>query len=204
MSHDSQLRKFLKIINGSVKMFVNLVKEMGRIGKIENEMSAMEAVDVNQLIDDLVLSIENRILSTGTLIIKDICIPQIYFSKKNLRSILYNLISNAIKFKSGGHPPEITISTRAEHGYVLLIVKDNGIGIPENEFENIFKMYGRLHKNVEGQGMGLYLIRKIVNASGGKVMVQSKPGRGSIFTIYFKLEAEGLQDMPSDMFLIAK
>ena len=68
----------------------------------------------------------------------------------------------------------------------MLTIKDNGIGIPENEFENIFKMYGRLHKNVEGQGIGLYLIKKIVNSSGGRVILKSEPGTGSVFTIYFK------------------
>ena len=188
LSDDPQLHKFLEIINGSIKMFGELVKEMATIGKIENEMSVMEPVDLDQLIDDLKLSIENRIHSTGTVITKDIGVTQIYFSKKNLRSILYNLISNAIKFKSPDRDPVIKISTKAEQGYAVLTVKDNGIGIPENEFENIFKMYGRLHKNVEGQGIGLYLIKKIVNAAGGKVIVESEPGKGSIFTIYFKAE----------------
>lgn len=188
LSDDPQLHKFLEIINGSIKMFGELVKEMATIGKIENEMTVMELVDLDQLIDDLTLSIGNRIYSTGTLITKDIGVAQIYFSKKNLRSILYNLISNAIKFKSPDRDPEIKISTKAEQGYVVLTIKDNGIGIPENEFENIFKMYGRLHKNVEGQGIGLYLIKKIVNAAGGKVIVESKPGKGSIFAIYFKTD----------------
>src|SRR4029077_17598195 len=111
-----------------------------------------------------------------------------YFSKKNLRSIMYNLITNAIKFKSPDRDPVLTISTKPEQDYVVMTVKDNGIGIPENEFENIFKMYGRLHKNVEGQGIGLYLIKKIVDASGGKVIVKSELGKGSNFTIYFKTE----------------
>ena len=196
ISDDPQLHKFLEIINGSIKMFGELVKEMATIGKIENEMSVMELVDLDQLIDDLTLSIENRIYSTGTLITKDIGVTQIYFSKKNLRSILYNLITNAIKFKSPDRDPEITISTKAEQGYAVLTVKDNGIGIPENEFENIFKMYGRLHKNVEGQGIGLYLIKKIVDASGGNVIVKSEPGKGSTFNIYFKTEKVTVQSIP--------
>ena len=140
ISADPQLHQFLEIINGSIKMFGELVKEMATIGKIENEMSVMELVDLDQLIDDLTLSIENRIYSTGTLITKDISVTQIYFSKKNLRSILYNLISNAIKFKNPDLDPEITISTKAEQGFVVLTVKDNGIGIPENEFENIYEI----------------------------------------------------------------
>ena len=197
VSDDPQLHQFLGIINTSIKMFRGLVTELATIGKIESEMQLMEPVDLNVLIDDLTVSIENRIDSTGALITKDIKVAQIHFSKKNLRSILYNLITNAIKFKSPDRDPVITISTKAEQGYAVLTVKDNGIGIPENEFENIFKMYGRLHKNVEGQGIGLYLIKKIVDAAGGKVTVKSEPGKGSIFTIYFKAE-KATQSLPSE------
>jgi two-component system, chemotaxis family, CheB/CheR fusion protein len=53
------------------------------------------------------------------------------------------------------------------------------------EFEKIFSMYGRLNENIDGQGIGLYLIRKIINASGGKIVVESEPGKGSTFTVYF-------------------
>src|SRR5664279_534419 len=90
LSDNPQLHKFLEIINASIKMFGELVREMATIGKIESEMSVMELVDLHQLIDDLKLSIENRIHSTGTEITKDIGVTQIYFSKKNLRSIIYN------------------------------------------------------------------------------------------------------------------
>ena len=58
----------------------------------------------------------------------------------------------------------------------------------EGEFETIFSMYGRLNDDIEGQGIGLYLVRKIINAAGGKILVESQPGNGSTFTAYF---AEG-------------
>lgn len=186
ITHDPQLHKFLEIINGSVKMFRGLLTELATIGKIENEMSVMEAVALNPLVDDLKLSIENRIQATNTVIKKEFRVPEIYFSKKNLRSVLYNLITNAIKFKSPDRDPVITVRTKEEAGFVVLTVTDNGIGIPKKEFENIFSMYGRLYNDVEGQGMGLYLIKKIVDAAGGYIDVESELDIGSIFTIYFK------------------
>ena len=57
-----------------------------------------------------------------------------------------------------------------------------------DEFEKIFSMYGRLNENIEGQGIGLYLIRKIINAAGGKILLESEPGKGSTFKVYFKEE----------------
>lgn len=136
------------------------------------------------MIDDIELSIADRIKSSDTTIIKEGATP-IYFSKRNLRSILYNLITNAIKFRSPYRPSEITISTKATQGYSVLTVTDNGIGIPENKFEDIFNIYGRVYTNIEGQGIGLYLIRKIINAAGGKIIVESVPGKGSTFTVFF-------------------
>jgi signal transduction histidine kinase len=152
-------------------------------------MSAKEAIDLQELIEDIEASIENRIISSGTTIRKDVGNAKIYFSKKNLRSIIYNLISNAIKFSNPDHPCEIRISAKAEKGYLVLKVKDNGIGMHPDEFEKIFSMYGRLNDTIQGQGIGLYLIRKIINAAGGKILVESEPGKGSTFTVYFAEEA---------------
>ncbi len=108
------------------------------------------------------------------------------FSIKNCRSILYNLINNAIKFKSPDRPPEIVITTKELPEYILLSVKDNGIGIPKSKIAGIFKMYKRLNTEVEGQGLGLFLINKIIDASGGKVEVESEPGEGTEFKLFIR------------------
>jgi signal transduction histidine kinase len=137
------------------------------------------------LIEDIEASIENRIISSGTTIRKDVGNTKIYFSKKNLRSIIYNLITNGIKFSNPDRPSEIWISAKSEKGYSVLTVKDNGIGMRSGDIEKIFSMYSRLNENIEGHGIGLYLARKIINAAGGKIEVESEPGKGSTFTVYF-------------------
>ncbi|MNY54049.1 Phytochrome-like protein cph1 [compost metagenome] len=110
---------------------------------------------------------------------------QAFFSKKNIRSILFNLISNGIKFR-GELSPVIHIHTSMEDNHVVLTVQDNGRGIHKEGLDRIFDMYGRLHQDVEGRGIGLYLAKKIVNAAGGDINVKSEPGKGSKFTIRFK------------------
>ena len=176
---------YIIFIGSSFKNFRKLVAELGTIGKIESEMAAMEPVKLDDLIEDIEASIEKRIVGSGTKIKKDLGDTEIYFSKKNLRSIIYNLITNAIKFRNPDSDSEISISAVSENGYSVLTVKDNGIGIPRSEFEKIFSMYGRLNSDIEGQGIGLYLIRKIVNSAGGKIGVESEPGKGTTFTVYF-------------------
>jgi two-component system, chemotaxis family, CheB/CheR fusion protein len=185
LNDDPKLRNVMRIIHASFVKFRKLVEELGTIGKVESGMSVKEAIDVGELIDEIEASIENRIKISGTTIKKDVGATKIYFSKKNLRSIIYNLITNAIKFRNPDHNPKIFISAGYEKGFSLLTVKDNGMGMHPGEFEKIFSMYGRLNENIDGQGIGLYLIRKIINASGGKIVVESEPGKGSTFTVYF-------------------
>jgi len=188
ISDDPKLQQVMKIIHDSFIRFRKLVAELGTIGKIESSMSSMEPINLKELIEDIESSIESRIIMSGTTIRKNVGDTQIYFSKKNLRSIVYNLITNALKFRNPDRASEVSISARSEKGYSVLTVKDNGMGMHPDEFEKIFSMYGRLNENIEGQGIGLYLIRKIINAAGGKILLESEPGKGSTFKVYFKEE----------------
>jgi two-component system CheB/CheR fusion protein len=180
-----ELNKILNIINNSIKKFRSLVTDMASIGKIENEV--MEMVDLDEIIDNVEWSLGDKINRTGTVINRDFEINQLFFSKKNLRSILYNLISNAIKFK-GAKPPVINIHSTKEGDNIILSVKDNGIGLSKADLNKVFDLYGRLHHDIEGQGIGLYLAKKIVDASGGNITVESGDGKGAKFNIYFKTE----------------
>ncbi|MEO5968144.1 MAG: chemotaxis protein CheB [Ferruginibacter sp.] len=182
-----ELNKILNIINNSIKKFRSLVTDMASIGNLENEK--LELVDLDEIIDNVEWSLDDKIKQTGTLINREFETSMILFSKKNLRSIMYNLISNAIKFK-GDNPPVINIYTEKEGENVILSVKDNGIGLSKKDLSTVFNLYGRLHHDIEGQGIGLYLAKKIINASGGNINVESNIGEGSKFNIHFKMEPE--------------
>lgn len=99
---------------------------------------------------------------------------------------MLNLITNAIKFRAADRPPEIRITTEKKDEFIVLTIADNGIGINKEDIDHVFKKYKRASEATEGTGIGLYLIRKIVNASGGKVEVECMPGHGCVFSIYFK------------------
>ncbi|MBC7745694.1 MAG: PAS domain-containing protein [Flavobacterium sp.] len=182
---DAKLSDILKIINTSIKKFRVLVTDIAVIAKVENDMISTEMVDVDEIIDNIEWSLENKITESQSSIKRKLEVKQILFSKKNLRSILYNLVSNAIKFRRE-EAPVIEIHTWSEGEHIVLSVSDNGTGIPDGSIEQIFSVYGRLNRDVEGQGVGLYLAKKMVNAAGGNIIVESEPGLGTNFKIYLK------------------
>ena len=184
---DPELNKFLSIINTSVKKFRALITEIATIAKVENDMITMEMVNVEEIINNIEWSLDDKIKNSGAVINTNLQVKSILFSKKNLRSILYNLISNSIKFRRDVSPI-INIATIKDKENMILTIEDNGIGIDKADIEKIFDIYGRLHKEVEGQGIGLYLAKKIVDAASGNIIVESEPGKGSKFSIFLKTE----------------
>jgi signal transduction histidine kinase len=180
-----KLIEFLNLINVSIRKYRELITDIAKIARIEGDMMVMEMVNVDNILNNIEWSLEDKIKESGATILRDLEVESILFSKKNLRSIIYNLVSNAIKFK-GEEKPLIYVKTMVNDDFTALSVQDNGIGIPKKSINKIFEMYGRLNQKAEGQGIGLYLTQKIVNAANGKLEVESEPGKGSKFTIYFK------------------
>ncbi|MCF0064429.1 PAS domain-containing protein [Dyadobacter chenwenxiniae] len=180
---DPEIKEVLPIINGSVKKFRALISEIAVVAKIENNALETEPVDIDELLDNIEWSLDERVKSSGAVIKRDVQVKQVIFSKKNLRSILYNLIANGIKYRSERRPL-ITVRIWAEGNQTVLSVEDNGLGMEKRHLDAIFEKYTRLNAGGDGYGIGLYLASKIVNAAGGRIAVESEPGVGSKFVIY--------------------
>ena len=113
-------------------------------------------------------------------------LPEIRYNEVYLKSILHNLVSNAMKYNKAGEPPKIHISSEVSEGKRILIVEDQGVGIDLTESgEHIFKMYSQLGSNPEesSRGMGLFIIKNQVEMSGGSIHVESEPGKGARFVV---------------------
>ncbi len=130
-------------------------------------------------------SIQDSLVKAGARIVLNFPVPVVPFSKKNLRSVLLNLLSNAVKYRSPDRTLEVTLSTEQTDGFVVLSVRDNGLGMGENKHE-IFSKFKRIHHHVEGSGIGLYLIKRMITSAGGDIEVESELGKGSVFKVYFK------------------
>lgn len=184
---DSKIETILNLIKRSIEKFKETIVDLTEISKIQSELGEdIKTVSVKELIDEVSFLILESIESTGTKIETDLKCPAIHFSRKNLKSIFYNLITNSIKYRSSDRVPLIQITSELEYPYVLISVKDNGLGFDHHKKERIFEMFKRLHNHVEGTGIGLYIVKKIVENTGGKIEVESKIDEGTTFKIYLK------------------
>jgi two-component system CheB/CheR fusion protein len=176
------------MIKTSITNFKAIIKDLSKVGTIESEkLEENQTENFVDVFNDIKETISEKIRLTNSTFKTNFLCKEIHFPKKNLRSIILNLVTNAIKFCPDDRYPEIMIKTEKSDNFILLTVKDNGIGINQDKIEHIFGMYQRMNEDIEGSGIGLYLIRKIVDASGGKIEVESELGKGSDFKVFFKI-----------------
>lgn len=111
----------------------------------------------------------------------------VYFSNTHLKSMLENMLNNAIMYKSPERPLEILVTSFKTKNFDCISITDNGIGIDlEEHLPHVFGLFKRAVDDQKGSGLALYLIRKILEKTGGKIEVESELGKGSTFTLYFK------------------
>jgi two-component system, chemotaxis family, CheB/CheR fusion protein len=190
-SDDSDEKNIITdMLNQSVIRLRETVEELADITRIERETENADRVNISELLEEVKLSIRDLLHQSKAKISMKLGECEIKFSKKNLRSILLNLLSNAVKYRSLDRELEIEVKCHKEEDFIHLSVEDNGLGIEKDKVNKIFSKFSRAHEgeaNVEGTGIGLYLVKKIINNAGGKIEVKSKRGKGSCFDVYFRI-----------------
>lgn len=184
---NKEIKEYLDMMEESARSLKDLITELADIAKIGSDASDQAgSVNIEQILEDVKLTLKDQIYQSHAKIKTHILVPEIQFSKKNLRSILYNLLNNAIKFSRPDTTPQIFIKTEEAGQYTLLSVGDNGVGIEPEKQEEIFSKYTRLKTQIEGTGIGLFIINKMVANQGGKIEVESEIGSGTTFILYLK------------------
>ncbi|MBX0332413.1 hybrid sensor histidine kinase/response regulator [Pontibacter sp. HSC-14F20] len=185
--HD-ELNIIMAMIQDAISRFKHTLMDLTEVAKLQHQdETAAESVRFEELIDDITLNIQDLIFKYDATIDTDFsAAPDMIFSRKNLRSIVYNLVSNAIKYSSPDRKPVIAVNTYREGAFTVFCVKDNGLGLRSEDREKVFDMFKRLHAHVEGTGVGLAIVKRIVENSDGKIECDSEQGKGSEFRVYLK------------------
>ncbi|HEY0669902.1 MAG TPA: ATP-binding protein [Sphingobacteriaceae bacterium] len=183
---DDKARLYIHFaVDGAIRMrkIILDLLEYSRVGRNNHDI---ELVDMNELVSEVVLFSRTTILEKEAKVIWQ-NLPQVYAARTPLQQVLQNLIGNSLKYQANGVKPVITIEGAETANSWQFSVTDNGIGIDPQFFGKIFTAFQRLHNNNEysGTGIGLAICKKIIENHGGKIWVQSVPGKNTTF--YFTI-----------------
>jgi len=177
--------KDLDFITDAVKRMQALIQDLLVLSRAGRAAQKKEKVSLRECADLALEALAMRVKETGAQVVCD-KLPDVWGDSTLLTQLYQNLIGNALKF-SGGQPPIIQLTFEERDGTQVFGVKDNGIGIEPKYAREIFKPFRRLHGRAEyeGSGVGLAICKKIVERHGGKIWVESEPGKGSHFRFTF-------------------
>jgi len=169
----TQMRKTIHALNEIIAFRKTL--------KIEREK-----INLAEALEEVKLRIYDMIVSSGALITANFSeCPFVNYPAIHLKSIFQNLLTNAIKYKQEGRVPVIDIKTTKQENFVVLEVRDRGLGIDMGRYKDkLFGLFQRFHTHTEGMGIGLHVIHSIVESYGGKILIESEVDRGTTFKIY--------------------
>ncbi|WP_139925610.1 PAS domain-containing protein [Hymenobacter sp. DG01] len=183
-----QVAPLLTMMKESVERFQRTINHLSDVTKLQKEYGEPTSlVALPPVVTDVLLDLQRLVEQVGAQVEVDVAeCPSVLFSAKNLRSVVYNLLSNALKYHHPGRVPRIRVSCRQESGFTVLVIEDNGLGLEASKQAQLFTMFRRFHTHVEGSGIGLYMVKRSVENAGGRVTVQSEPDQGSVFSVYFR------------------
>ncbi|MBS1601094.1 MAG: HAMP domain-containing histidine kinase, partial [Bacteroidetes bacterium] len=182
---DEQIRQ-VKMISTAAGNLLETLTELNDVVSIhDNGLEHRESLDLRNEIERVLTILSPSIQESGASI--DLQVAEgtaVRFNPAYLESVFINLLSNAIKYRHPGRPPEIRITVAQTVELVIVRVTDNGVGIDMTlHGHKLFGMYKTFHGNKDARGMGLFLVKNQVEAMGGKIFAESRPGEGTSFTL---------------------
>ncbi len=180
---DDRGREYVDRALTGVRDMARLIDDLLAYSRAARADTPLEPVELDRAWDAAVAQLDAAIADTGATVTRD-PLPVVAGDHGQMVQVLANLVGNAIKYRSPA-PPEVHASA-TRHGAVWeVVVRDNGVGIDPADHERIFAMFRRLpgHASVEGTGVGLAIVKKLVERAGGSIRVESELGRGSRFVL---------------------
>jgi light-regulated signal transduction histidine kinase (bacteriophytochrome) len=185
-SHPAAETSIRFVVNAAQRMGT-LISELLRYAHLTHVDFEVQNIDCEPLLGRVVSNLDAAIRETGARITHD-PLPVVKADPR-IEEVFQNLISNALKYKRDNVTPDVHISAREDGGWWTISVGDNGIGIGAEYIGTIFAVFTRLHgQKIPGTGLGLALSKKVIEAHGGRIWVESEEGAGSTF--YFTLPAK--------------
>ncbi len=180
-------KAYLENLKQTTTRLDNTLEDLMSILSInENFEDGIKKVSIKTIVEEIIMDLSPIIESSKSRIIIELDkLNHIQSSPAMLKSIMQNLLTNALKYSHKDRTPEIKIISEIRDGNPVIDIIDNGIGIPPKKQDFVFQLFKRLHKDKKGRGIGLFLVKSQIESLGGSIEVKSEEGIGSTFTVKF-------------------
>src|SRR6056297_595264 len=186
---DEQAQDYLARITAASRRMQVLIDDLLSYSRISTRAKPFARVPLTEVVAEALADLDTRIEETGaTVIVEDL--PVIEADRSQLRQVMHNLLANSLKFTAADRAPRVRVraestDTGTAQEAIQVIVEDNGIGFDMQYAERIFSPFQRLHGRsmYQGTGMGLAIVRRIIERHGGKITARGMPGQGAVFVL---------------------
>ena len=187
VQQEAVVAQLLDLLHTTVSRFLTTITQLTDIAHLQRTYDApAELLPLAPLVADVLTDLSPQISAAAAQI--QVVVPAglaVSFAPASLRSIVYNLLSNAVKYRDAERPSQVWLRAERQPGRVVLTVQDNGLGLTESQQQRLFGIFQRLHTHVEGTGVGLYMIKRLIENAGATITVASTLGVGTTFTVTF-------------------
>ncbi len=181
-SRTDKVQTDIQYIDQAVRKMQGLLDELLELSRIGRLVNPAETVSFEDVAHDAVEIVRGRLETHGVTIQIQPNLPNVHGDRRRLIEVLQNLIDNAAKFMGTQAQPRVEIGQQGkEAGGPVFYVRDNGIGIAPEHYEHIFDLFHKLDPNTEGTGVGLAIVKRIVEVHGGRIWLESEVGKGTTF-----------------------
>lgn len=180
--------EILDKLQTSANRFMETISDLLDVSRIEKQFEEdRQVINLAKVIAEIREDASELINQSQAIINLDLGeMPEILFHKRGMKSILQNLITNAMHYAQPNVPPVLTIKSFLRFENLVISIADNGQGIDlKAHGKKMFQMFSRLHENSAGNGVGLYIVRRTMDHIGGEIIVESEPHRGTTFQLVF-------------------
>jgi signal transduction histidine kinase len=186
---DEEARTFIGFAVDGARRMQRLVRDLLAYSRLATRGQPLQPAPIQEAYDAAVANLAAVIRDSGAEVMHD-DLPVVWADQTQMTVLFQNLLSNALKFHSEERPPRIHVGVQHQDGQWCFAISDNGIGLEPRHADRIFLIFQRLHprERYPGSGIGLAICKRIVERHGGRIWVESQPGRGATF--YFTLPAK--------------
>lgn len=182
---DAHNREMIGFAEQAATSLDKVLRDLSNLLQQNTEAPELEATDLPEMIGQAWQSLRREYAADEDALQLCLEVKEVESLKPYLYSVIYNLLSNSLKYRRAEEPLQLRISSRWENKGFMLEVADNGLGIDLEKYgRDLFKMYRRFNTEQDGRGLGLFLVKSQVEEMGGSIEVSSLPGQGTTFRIW--------------------